>query len=73
MHLLHALMISSPVCHRLPPFERTQAAFVGAVAIAELVKSTLGPKGMVSLLLWLSHRVFALGTRTGWLMEQCTS
>lgn len=24
-----------------------QAAFVGAVAIAELVKTTLGPKGMV--------------------------
>ena len=25
-----------------------QASFVGAVAVADLVKSTLGPKGMVS-------------------------
>ena len=28
-------------------FHESQASFVGAVAIAELVKSTLGPKGMV--------------------------
>lgn len=30
-----------------PLAARPQAAFVGAVAIADLVKSTLGPKGMV--------------------------
>lgn len=29
-------------------FCRTQASFVGAMAIADLVKTTLGPKGMVS-------------------------
>ena len=28
-----------------------QASFIGAIAIADLVKTTLGPKGMVTLFL----------------------
>ena len=31
----------------MPPGAPAQAAFVGAMAIADLVKTTLGPKGMV--------------------------
>lgn len=37
-----------------------QSAFIGAMAIADLVKSTLGPKGMVgrsSLVLSLLHNI----------------
>ena len=37
------LFIISEVCLSMP----LQAAFVGAMAIADLVKTTLGPKGMV--------------------------
>lgn len=33
-----------------PPTPKQQAAFVGAVAVADLVKSTLGPKGMDKIL-----------------------
>ena len=32
-----------------------QAAFIGAMAIADLVKTTLGPKGMVSTAFFLYH------------------
>ncbi len=37
------MFIISEVCLSMP----LQAAFVGAMAIADLVKTTLGPKGMV--------------------------
>ena len=30
-------------------FVLNQSSFVGAIAIGDLIKSTLGPKGMVSL------------------------
>lgn len=33
----------------ITPLTRSQSSFVGAVAIADMVKSTLGPKGMVRM------------------------
>lgn len=33
-----------------------QSSFVGAIAISDMVKSTLGPKGMVCLLFLSIHR-----------------
>ena len=42
-----------PVCPRARAVP-LQAAFIGAMAIADLVKTTLGPKGMVSFFQALS-------------------
>jgi len=35
------------------------ASFVGAIAIADLVKSTLGPKGMDKILQSVSETIYA--------------
>ena len=37
-----------------------QASFVGAMAIADLVKTTLGPKGMVSMVAVITYAPFPL-------------
>ena len=49
LKLLLLLCVCVCVCGCVAAFDSLQSSFIGAIAVGDLVKSTLGPKGMVRM------------------------